>query len=130
VAEHRVADPTDEDDEPGARGSLTVRDRAVSRVAEYAAVHTDGVVRQSSGLGRMMGRDLPRVDSNVSGGRVRVKVAIATAWPRSVPAVSAAVRAGVAEQLQASTGLIVDRVDVVVDEVVRQSSADLPRVLQ
>jgi len=130
VAEHRVADPADEDDEPGARGSLTVRDRAVSRVAEYAAVHTDGVVRQSSGLGRMIGRDLPRVDSNVSGGRVRVKVAIATAWPRSVPAVSAAVRAGVAEQLQASTGLIVDRVDVVVDEVVRQSSADLPRVLQ
>ncbi|MDQ2723448.1 MAG: Asp23/Gls24 family envelope stress response protein [Actinomycetota bacterium] len=130
MAEHRVADPTDEDDEAGARGSLTVHDRAVSRVAEYAAVDTDGVVRQSSGLGRMMGRDLPRVDSNVSGGRVRVKVAIATAWPRSVPAVSAAVRAEVAEQLQAYTGLIVDRVDVVVDEVVRQSSAEWPRVLQ
>lgn len=125
-----MADPTDVDDEPGARGSLTVHDRAVSRVAEYAAVDTDGVVRQSSGLGRMMGRDLPRVDSKVSGGRVRVKVAIATAWPRSVPAVSAAVRAGVAEQLQASTGLIVDRVDVVVDEVVRQSSADLLSALQ
>jgi uncharacterized alkaline shock family protein YloU len=130
VAEHVVGSNPASEDEPGGRGSLTVHDRAVSRVAEYAARDTVGVLRQSRGLGRVMGRDLPRVDSNVSGGHVRVRIAIATAWPRSVPAVSAAVRDRVATQLVASTGLVVDRVDVIVDEVVRQSPADARRVVQ
>ena len=130
MAEHVVSSNPAAEDEPGGRGSLTVHDRAVSRVAEYAARDTVGVLRQSRGLGRVMGRDLPRVDSNVSGGHVRVRIAIATAWPRSVPAVSAAVRDRVATQLVASTGLVVDRVDVIVDEVVRQSPADARRVVQ
>lgn len=130
MVEHLVGSDPAAEDEPGGRGSLTVHDRAVSRVAEYAAADTAGVLRQARGLGRVMGRDLPRVDSDVSGGHVRVRVAIASAWPRSVPAVSAAVRDRVAEQLAVSTGLIVDRVDVVVDDVLYQSAADVRRVLQ
>ncbi len=116
--------------EPGERGSLTVHDRAVNRVAEYAALHTEGVVRQSSGLGWMTGRGLPKVDSNVSGGHVRVKVNIATEWPRSVAAVTAAVRDQVADQLGEYTGLTVDRVDVRVDDVVHTDLAEAPRTVQ
>lgn len=129
MAEHRVEDATDDADDPGARGALTVHDRAVSRVAERAAADTDGVLRQSRGLGRMIGRDLPRVNTTVSGGHVRVGVTVATAWPRSVPAVSAAVRDRVAEQLNTLTGLIVDRVDVEVDDVQFRSATDSPRVV-
>ncbi len=130
MAEHLVVTIPAAEDEPGGRGSLTVHDRAVSRIAEYAAGDTAGSLRQSRGIGRVISRDLPRVDTNVSGGHVRVRVVIATAWPQSVPAVSAAVRERVADQLAASTGLTVDRVDVVVDEVLRQSAADVRRVLQ
>lgn len=128
VAEHLVRPA--HDGEAGDRGSLTVHDRAVARVAEFAAAGVEGVVRQSSGFGRVMGRGLPRVESNVSGGHVRVRVAIASAWPRSVAAVSAAVRAGVTEQVEAGTGLAVDRVDVVADDVVTGVATAARRVLQ
>lgn len=100
-----------------------MRDRAVSHVAEYAASGVDGVVRPSGGIGRMVGRTLPRVDSTVSGSRVRVRVAIASAWPRSVAGVSASVRSEVTDQLAYCTGLTVDRVDVVVDDVVHGAPA-------
>jgi len=132
VAEHRVElTHGDEagDDDAGLRGSLTVRDRAVSHVAEYAARGVDGVVRQSGGLGAMVGRALPRVDSSVSGSRVRVRVAIATEWPLSVTGVSASVRAEVADALAEYTGLTVDKVDVAVDDVVHDLTP-ARRVLQ
>ena len=128
VAEHLVR--TAHDGEAGDRGSLSVHDRAVTRVAEFAAAEVEGVVRRSSGFGRVMGRGLPRVESNVSGGHVRLRVAIASAWPRSVAAVTAAVRARVTDQVEMSTGLAVDRVDVVVDDVVSGVAAAVRRVPQ
>jgi uncharacterized alkaline shock family protein YloU len=124
VAEHPVdtAGP-----EVGDRGSLTVRDRAVDHVAEYAARGVAGVVSQH---GRTVGRSLPRVDSNVTGGHVRMRIAIATAWPRSVAGVSAAVRTRVTDQVERCTGLIVEKVDVVVDNVVHGAGAAERRDLQ
>ncbi len=124
VAEHPIdtAGP-----EVGGRGSLTVRDRAVNHVAEYAARGVAGVVSQP---GRMVGRSLPRVDSTVNGGHVRMRIAIAAAWPRSVAGVSAAVRTRVTDQVERCTGLIVEKVDVVVDNVVHGAGAAERRDLQ
>lgn len=111
----------------GDRGTLTVRDRAVSHVVEYAACGVTGVVRQA---GRMVGRSaLPRVDAEVSGSRVRVRIAVATTWPLSVSSVSADVRDTVAHQLERCTGLAVDQVDVVVDEVVLEEAGRARRKL-
>lgn len=108
--------------DPGERGRLTVQDKVVDRVAGYAAVTTPGVVRHASGLDKVTGRDLPRTDIDVSGGHVRAHVAIAVAWPHSLPSVAAAVRERVTEQLSTLVGLSVDAVDVAVPTVVLDNS--------
>ncbi len=98
--------------DPGSRGSLSIKDKVYERLAELAAISTDGVVRHASGLDRVTGRELPRVQAHADRGRVRAEIDIAVAWPHSVAAVSAAVRASVTDQLGRGIGMHVVRVDV------------------
>ena len=101
--------------EAGQRGALHVREKVVDRIA---ATTTSGVVPHSSGLNRVTGRDLPRVETTVAGGHVRARVHVAVAWPPLLPDTAAAVRTNVTEQLRTLAGLTVDAVDVAVTAVV------------
>jgi len=119
VAENTAHAETD----AGQRGALHVRDKVVDRIAAHAATTTSGVVPHSSGLDRVTGRDLPRVETTVAGGHVRARVHIAAAWPPVLPDTAAAVRAHVTEQLRTLAGLTVDAVDVAVTAVVHDTTS-------
>ena len=113
VADTAPTVPTsDVADEPGRRGSLVVKDRVVASIAAHAALEVPGVARHASGLDRVTGRDLPRVQVHVRGDRVRAEVDIAVQWPRPLAEVAAAVRSHVMDRLDALSGLRVDAVDV------------------
>ena len=100
--------------EAGERGRLELRDAAVEHLAERAALSVPGVVRHSSGLDRVTGRDLPRVEAEVSSGHARLAVEVAVAWPRPLAAVAAQVRQEVLDVVGRLTSLEVDRCDVTV----------------
>ncbi len=125
-----VATVADTPDDPGSRGSLTVRDKAAERVAHYAALHVPGVLTHSGGLDRITGRDLPRVAVTIAGGHVRAHLDIAVAWPQSLPEVSGAVRVRVSKELSTLVGLVVDAVDVAVPTVLIPDASSAGRTLQ
>ncbi|MEO6880500.1 MAG: Asp23/Gls24 family envelope stress response protein, partial [Mycobacteriaceae bacterium] len=116
-------------DDPGQRGALVVRDRVVVSIATHAALEVPGVSRHASGLDRVTGRDLPRVQVHVRGTRVRAELDIAVEWPRPLAEVAAAVRSHVIDRLDALSGLQVDVVDVRVPTVTtaHDTDDDVPR---
>jgi uncharacterized alkaline shock family protein YloU len=122
TARYREGDVTD----PGERGSLTIKDRAVQRIAEAAALAVPGVVRaeqSTNPLNAALGRAYPRVDCDVAGGRVRAEVKIVGLWPTPAPQLGERVRQAVTDQLQALAGLRVDAVDVTIAKIVRVAAA-------
>ncbi|MET0475674.1 MAG: Asp23/Gls24 family envelope stress response protein [Mycobacterium sp.] len=111
------------DDDPGTRGSLTVRNRAVERLSARAALETDGVQQFRRGVDKLTGRELPKISVVVSGDHVRASVEIAIEWGRPLAATTAAVRSRIAQALSTMGGLTVDGVDVHVAGVVPETSA-------
>lgn len=110
-------------DDPGARGSLTIRDKAVERVAFAAALEADGVLRYSHGIGKLTGREFPRADVVVAGDHVRASVEIAVRWGKPLSGTAAEVRRRVTHGLSELSGLTVDGVDVHVHSVVPPDGA-------
>ncbi len=119
VADHAAQPATD----PGERGTLTVKDRAVERLATRAALDTDGVLARSQALDKLTGRSLPRVRVAVSGDRVRAGVDIAARWPMPLTELTAAVRTNVARALTNFAGLKVDGIDVTVPAIIVEQAA-------
>lgn len=117
--------------DPGGRGTLIIKDRAVQRIAEAAALDVAGVVpaKQSTNtLNAALGRAYPRVDCDVAGGRVRAEVEIVGLWPVSAPQLGAQVRHAVTDQLHRLAGLRVDAVDVTIAKIVRVAAPTRRRV--
>lgn len=98
--------------DPGERGSLHLRDRAVERIVEAAALEVDGVLRHAETLDRVTGRQLPRIEVVVAGRRVRASVEVATRWPTPLADLTARTRENVTGALERLAGLTVDAVDV------------------
>jgi uncharacterized alkaline shock family protein YloU len=133
------ARPTPRTD-PGQRGRLVVSERAVSRIAEAAAL-VDGTRRTDAGRPRttagavagvvddVLGRSYPDVDCTVAGHRARVRVEVAAVWPQPAPQVAARVRASVGEALARLAGMTVDDVSVVVATYLTDRPATTRRVL-
>jgi len=103
-----VADGTPGPD-PGARGSLTVSDRVVQKVAVTAAARVAGVATATSGL---LGRDLPRASAHIHGTRAQVEVDVALAWPAPAAHTAQRVRDAVGDAVARYAGIVTDRVDV------------------
>lgn len=120
VADETLADPAE-------RGSLHVRDQVVARIARLAALEVEGVTEHSSGLDRVTGGSLPKVDASTAGGRVRASVDIATVWPASLAETSGRVRDHVRDQLARLSGLDVDTVDVSVAAIVPEHTGTTAR---
>lgn len=104
------------------RGKLEIRDRAVKRLAEHAALDTPGVHAYAGGLDKITGRDLPRSRAVTSADRVRVWLEIAVVWPFPVAEVARQVQRNVTAALGDYAGLRVDGVDVAVAHVLADES--------
>ncbi|MBD7919811.1 Asp23/Gls24 family envelope stress response protein [Cellulomonas sp. Sa3CUA2] len=97
------------DDAPEARGTLTVSDRVVQKVARTAASRVPGVAVAASGL---LGRDLPHASARTHGTRAQVEVDVALAWPAPAAATARRVREAVEDAVARFAGVRTDRVDV------------------
>lgn len=112
--------------DPATRGTLTVADRAVQRVAAAAAVRVPGVARTTAG--GLLGRDLPHASAHVVGTRAQVEVDVALVWPAPADATARSVREAVAAAVERFAGVPTDRVDVRVVAVTDPSDAPRERV--
>ncbi len=112
-AEGRSSDlPAAED-----RGSLTVADRVVKRVAGYAVTLVpDATAAPRRVLGVNLGdsrpEDAAHVDARVQGDTATIEATIAVRWPESVRQVAGQVRETIRDQVQTITGVRVDHVDI------------------
>ncbi|MEE2033288.1 Asp23/Gls24 family envelope stress response protein [Rhodococcus sp. CC-R104] len=114
-----------EADVVGHRGVLTIKDRAIERIASAAALQVPGVVRQSGNLSLLTGRELPRADVTTGGGAVAVNLYIAAEWPYDAAALTRRVHDAVARGLHEYTGLSVHELNVVVAATV-PAGPDVP----
>ncbi|MEP7161092.1 MAG: Asp23/Gls24 family envelope stress response protein [Dermatophilaceae bacterium] len=103
---------------PEERGSLVIANKVVERVATIAAREIGQVTDSRAGWTQMY-RNLPTATAKVAGGRARVNVEVAAAWPSSLPEVTAQVRDRVSERVTNLTGVTVVAVDVTVADVIR-----------
>ncbi|MFD4182596.1 DUF6286 domain-containing protein [Rhodococcus sp. NPDC058514] len=117
-------DLADLDDERGARGQLTIKDRAVSRIAVAAALQVPGVVRQSGGMSRLTGRELPRAEVSMGTESVAVTLYIAVAWPCPIAVLSREVHREVGDRIAALSGLPMHQLHVVVAAAVPAAAQD------
>ncbi|MFC7449127.1 DUF6286 domain-containing protein [Rhodococcus daqingensis] len=120
----QLGEDADLDHERGTRGQLVIKDRAISRIAVAAALQVPGVVRQSGGLSRLTGRDLPRAEVCMGTESVAVTLYIAVAWPCPIAVLSREVHREVGDRIAALTGLPMDRLHVVVAAAVPASAQD------
>ncbi|KAA0018946.1 Asp23/Gls24 family envelope stress response protein [Antrihabitans cavernicola] len=118
MADADIAAPQLDSQDPGLRGTLTIKNKVATRIAEHAALDVPEVIKHSSRLGALTGRELPRAVVDMTPVHPNVHVDIAVAWPSPVAAVCRQVRTRVADELDRLTGRKPSRVDVSVTEVV------------
>ncbi|WP_024796154.1 Asp23/Gls24 family envelope stress response protein [Tomitella biformata] len=113
VADPDFAEPID----PGDRGTLTIKDRALNRIATTAALAVPGVVRHGQEISSVGVRELPRALAINRDGELTVLVQIAVDWPCVLTEIARAVQVTVADHLQRLTGMTVARADVSITRV-------------
>ncbi|OZE15543.1 hypothetical protein CH249_03230 [Rhodococcus sp. 05-2255-3B1] len=98
------------------RGSVEIKDRAISRTAIAAALKDPRVTRTTGGFSRLTGRELPRADVTLGEDTIAVNLYIGVTWPSQITEVTASVHAAVEAALATMTGLHVHRVNVLVSD--------------
>ncbi|MGK3206057.1 Asp23/Gls24 family envelope stress response protein [Amycolatopsis sp. MEPSY49] len=101
------------------RGTLTVADQAVHRLAAHAVLEIDDV---GGAVGRVLGVSLgaedpgrsAKVTAHVTGGEVTLEVRLSITYPASVTRTSERARAHLERRVEELTGLTVTRVDLTV----------------
>ena len=121
-------DPGPGHSEPGDRGRLVVADRVLERIATIAAGEVSGVVSAGTGVDQLLGRRDPKADASVAGGRARIHLDLAVAWPNPLAQVTADVRQRVQARVSGLVGLAVDAVDVTAALVVHAPQLEPRRV--
>ena len=104
------------DDGREMRGSVEIKDRAISRTAIAAALKDPRVTRTTGGFSRLTGRELPRADVTLGEDTIAVNLYIGVTWPSQITEVTESVHATVEAALATMTGLIVHRVNVLVSD--------------
>lgn len=115
-------------DTAGERGSLSIEDTVVEKVAAAAAGEIDGVggaARRVLGVptGSDDGDGRPRVSARVTGRTAALDVRLAVDYPASVRATTEAVRSHLRDRVHALTELTVSRVDVSVAALTSTTTA-------
>ena len=114
---------------PEDRGTLSIADRVVERVAGYAATQVEGAAAAPRRLlGISVGESRPdaeaAVRAKVDGSVATVEATIAVSWPQSVRRVTDQLRARIREDVRRLTDVEVAHVDVdVVDFVTTTAPA-------
>ncbi|WP_291313232.1 Asp23/Gls24 family envelope stress response protein [Corynebacterium sp. UBA2622] len=108
--------------------SFNLSERAVSRIAEAAALGVPGCVSLDAKLAGIAGRGLPRVEAHIDrlASSVDIDAQIAASYPSPVVAVTDTVREAVISHVETLTGLAVSRVNVTVANVVPAAGEDGP----
>jgi uncharacterized alkaline shock family protein YloU len=109
-----------------ARGTLTIADRALTRIARQVTLEVPGVAPEEESVGsveRTLGRGYPRVRWQRAGTTAHVEVEVAISWPASAAQVTASVQTALHDELRRLAGQDVDRVSVAVREVVRPTAS-------
>lgn len=114
---HAAPDTTATLPDPGERGSLTVADRVVERVAGHAVTRVDGASaapRRVLGVAVGAARESREasVDARVDGHMATVEASVAIGWPASVPTVADQLRQQVRADVERITGVRVAHVDI------------------
>lgn len=117
------------DDEPSGRGSLTIAEKAIERIATQAVSEVDlatGAPRKVLGvrMGSADGHQDARASAQVDGQLVTMSVTLAVQWPAPVRQVCAQVRQHLAERVGAMTGLQVAEIDVDVPTLITGRKPD------
>lgn len=97
----------------GSRGSLDVRSKAISHALEAMVWNHAGVVRDSGGLGRLVGSHTPTAKVDISGHSADVSIRAHVAWPAPVAALAQEIRDEVLARGPELTGVRIRSVDVV-----------------
>lgn len=127
IADRSVPDGADE------RGTLTIDDRVVGRVAGYAVSLVPGAAAPPT---RVLGVNVSdadadgdaRVRARVDGDTAVVEATIAVGWPASVRSVVERVRESVVREVASSANVRVDHVDVDVVSLTVPSTRSQRRV--
>ncbi len=114
-------------DDPGNRGSLVIKDRALNRIATTAALAVPGVVRHGQALTSVGVRELPCALAMTKAGEITVLVQIAVDWPCVLTEVARAVQITVAAHLSQLTGMTIARVDVSITRALPHTLAPVLR---
>ncbi|MFH5211790.1 Asp23/Gls24 family envelope stress response protein [Antrihabitans spumae] len=112
-------------DDPGQRGTLTIKNRAAMRIVEISALEIPGVIRSNTRLGNLTGRDLPRAVVDMASEHPNIRVDIAVEWPSPIAAVCGQVRDRVVTEVVRLTGRHPSRVDVAVADVVANIDTEI-----
>ncbi|GIG23668.1 hypothetical protein Cch01nite_43920 [Cellulomonas chitinilytica] len=107
------------------RGTLTIADRALTRIARQVTLDVPGVAPEESAgvVERTLGRGYPRVHWQRAGDRARVEVEVAIVWPASSARVTRDVQDAVRRELEHLAGQDVRHVSVAVRDVVLPAGA-------
>ncbi|GAB2997214.1 Asp23/Gls24 family envelope stress response protein [Amycolatopsis acidiphila] len=99
-----------------ARGTTTVAERAVERIAGQLVTEMGGVGGSSRRLLGVTfgGGEAPNVDATVRGEHVSLDVELSVSYPASVARTTEAARQQLTREVGELTGLAVDRVDITV----------------
>lgn len=116
-AEDEVTTTSPELGDPAERGTTTIADRVVERVAGHAVTLVDGAsAAPRRVLGVSVGGDRPdreaSVDARVDGHTATIEATVAVDWPASVREVATRLRQQVREDVGRVTGVRVEHVDV------------------
>jgi uncharacterized alkaline shock family protein YloU len=103
--------------DPAERGSLSIAEKVVERVAGQAVTRVEGAgaaPRRVLGIrvGEAGPRDEAAVDAQVDGGTATVRATVAVAWPNPVRAVAERVRERIRADVALMTGVRVAQVDL------------------
>lgn len=117
------------------RGSVTIADRVVEKVAGHAAVevdHVTGVPRRLLGqtLGKVKADSQARASAKVDGSVVSISVSVAVEYPTPVRQAAADVRANVIDKVSQICGLNVVEVHVDVPHFYSTSAVQPTRRVQ
>lgn len=112
------------------RGSLSIADRALTRITRQVTLDVPGVAAADSGgtVERTLGRGYPRVHWQRAGNRARVEIEVAILWPVSAAHVAATIQSTVRRELERIAGQDVAAVTVAVRDVVRPHEGPVARV--
>lgn len=133
MAEHAPAAPAGGFPDTGDRGSLTVADRVLEKIARHTATGVAGVAPAGATTGRLggaLGRGYPSADVELAGTRATVSLEIATLWPHPAAQVAGRVADAVRSRLHELADVEVDAVAVSVADVARPAPAPETRTVR